>query len=279
MRNAMQFKAKIKTLAIQKEIAPQIVLQNYMLERFLERLASSKYRDYFIIKGGFLIAAMVGLDTRSTMDMDFTIKGKAVNLSSIRNMVSEICNIHIDDNVKLELSYIEEIRQNDEYDGFRVHISAIYTTINVPLKLDITTGDIITPKEITFKYYKMMDEGSVSVLAYNLVTILAEKLETILTRGDLNTRLRDFYDIYILSTVQEANISYDLLKIALQKTSKKRGSFNIVKNYDVIITAIQNSDIMKNRWTKYKISFNYAKNIEFDDICASIRRILTRINL
>ena len=198
MKNAMQLKAYVKNLAKEKKISAQIVLQNYMLERLLERISVSEYRDNFILKGGFLLAAMVGLDTRATMDMDATIKGLSVTKEKISQMFIDICKIHIDDDISFEFSGIDDIREVDEYSGFRVSLSGNYTPMAVPLKIDITTGDKITPREMVYTFNLMFEERSINVLAYTLETILAEKLETIISRGDQNTRPRDFYDVYIL---------------------------------------------------------------------------------
>lgn len=198
MKNPMQLKAIVKNIAKEKNISAALVLQNYMLERFLERVSLSRYRENYIIKGGFLIASMVGLNSRATMDMDATIKGYPVDENTIQKMIEEIISIPVDDSILFRLKSIKEIREGDEYTGYRVALSADYEKMAVPLKLDITTGDKITPSEIEFSYKLMMEERSISVLAYNLSTILAEKLETIISRGDQNTRPRDYYDVFIL---------------------------------------------------------------------------------
>lgn len=205
MKNAMQLKAIIKNLAKEKHISAQLVMQNFMLERLLERISVSKYQQNFILKGGFLIAAMVGLDTRATMDMDATIKGLPVNEQTIREMFEEICKIKLDDDVRFSFRSIGEIREGDEYTGYRVSLFANYQPMAVPLKLDITTGDRITPKEIEYRFKLLLEDRSISVLAYNLETIMAEKLETVISRGDQNTRPRDYYDIYILAKLQYCN--------------------------------------------------------------------------
>lgn len=193
MKNAMQLKAYVKNLAKEKNISAQIVLQNYMLERLLERISISEYHDNFILKGGFLLAAMVGLDTRATMDMDATIKGLPVTKETISEMFGEICKIHIDDDINFEFSDIADIREDDEYGGYRVSLSGNYPPMAVPLKIDITTGDKVTPREMVYSFNLMFEERSINVLAYTVETILAEKLETIISRGDQNTRPRDFY--------------------------------------------------------------------------------------
>ena len=226
MKNAMQLKAIIKNIAKEKHISAQLVMQNFMLERLLERISVSKYQRNFILKGGFLIAAMVGLDTRATMDMDATIKGIPVNEQTVRRMFEEICNIELADKVTFSFRSIGEIREGDEYTGYRVSLSANYPPMAVPLKLDITTGDKITPKEIEYRFKLFLEDRSISVLAYNLETIMAEKLETVITRGDQNTRPRDYYDIYILTKLQYSNIEPDSLKAALKAITQNCEKFH-----------------------------------------------------
>ena len=277
MKNAMQLKGVIKNIAKEKKLAPQIVLQNYMLERLLERISLSKYKDHYILKGGFLIAAMVGLDTRATMDMDVTIKGYPVEKDSIRTMVEEIINIPIDDSISFRLKSVEDIRETDDYPGYRVALTANYEKMAVPLKLDITTGDKITPKEIEFSYKSMFEDREIPVLAYNLSTILAEKLETVVTRGDLNTRPRDYYDIFILDKLYESAIDWDSVKQAFSATVEKRGSEALVSNYVKIIEGVVMSSVMQSQWEGYANNFAYAQGISFKDTCDTVQRLLERV--
>lgn len=274
MKNAMQLKAIIKNLAKEKHISAQLVMQNFMLERLLERISVSKYQRKFILKGGFLIAAMVGLDSRATMDMDATIKELPVNEQTVREMFGEICKIEINDEVTFSFRSIGEIREGDEYTGYRVSLSANYPPMTVPLKLDITTGDKITPKEIEYRFKLLLEDRSISVLAYNLETILAEKLETVISRGDQNTRPRDYYDIYILTKLQYANIEFNSLKAALNKTVDKRGSRAVVKDYCKIMDIVRNSEIMQKQWDNYQKDFEYATDIAFVDTCDTVVKLM-----
>lgn len=274
MTNAMQLKALIKNLAKEKCISAQLVLQNYMLERFLERTSLSSYRDNCIIKGGFLIASMVGLDTRATMDMDATIKGYPVKEDSIRKMIEEILGIPIEDGITFRLQSIHEIREDDEYSGYRASLIAEYGRMAVPLKLDITSGDKITPREIEYSYKLMWENRSISILAYNLSTILAEKLETILSRADQNTRPRDYYDVYILTKLQGENIDDKTLSLALSATAEKRGSAHLLSQFRDILSTVKSSSIMKIRWENYQKDFDYAKGIEFEECCNAIISLL-----
>lgn len=270
MKNAMQLKAIIKNIAKNKNISAALVLQNYMLERFLERVSLSRYHDNYIIKGGFLIASMVGLDSRATMDMDATIKGYPVNEEAIRKMVEDIIAVHVEDAIHFCLKSVREIREGDEYTGYRVALTADYEKMAVPLKLDITTGDKITPREIEYSYKLMMEDRSIRVLAYNLSTILAEKLETVVSRGDQNTRPRDYYDIYILSKLQVENIDIDSLKAALSATTAKRGSSELMMQYAEIMRTVKSSDVMKRQWDNYRKDFDYAAGIEFEETCDAV---------
>ena len=277
MKNAMQLKAIIKNLAKEKHISAQLMMQNFMLERLLERISASKYQRNFILKGGFLIAAMVGLDTRATMDMDATIKGLPVNEQTVREMFEEICKIEINDDVTFSFRSIGEIREGDEYTGYRVSLSANYPPMAVPLKLDITTGDKITPKEIEYQFKLLLEDRNISVLAYNLETIMAEKLETVISRGDQNTRPRDYYDIYILTKLQYSNIEPGALKAALEATTEKRGSSEVVKAYRKIMNTVRNSEIMQKQWDNYQKDFEYATDIAFVDVCDAVVQLVESI--
>lgn len=278
MKNPMQLKAIVKNIAKEKNISAALVLQNYMLERFLERVSLSRYRENYIIKGGFLIASMVGLNSRATMDMDATIKGYPVDENTIQKMIEEIISIPVDDSILFRLKSIKEIREGDEYTGYRVALSADYEKMAVPLKLDITTGDKITPSEIEFSYKLMMEERSISVLAYNLSTILAEKLETIISRGDQNTRPRDYYDVFILSKLKTDNVEMQDLKDAFFATTKKRGSTDVVNNYKAIMEVVRKSEVMKRQWNDYRKEFEYASGIEFEDTCDTVISLMNQLS-
>ncbi len=279
MKNAMQLKAIMKNIAKEKHISAQLVMQNFMLERLLERISVSKYQQYFILKGGFLIAAMVGLDIRATMDMDATIKGFPVNEQTVWKMFEEICKIELADNVTFSFRSIGEIREGVEYTGYRVSMSANYPPMAVPLKVDITTGDRITPREMEYRFKLLLEDRSISVLAYNLETIMAEKLETVITRGDQNTRPRDYYDIYMLAKLQSSNIEINTLKAALNATVEKRDSAAVVKDYHEIIDSVRCSEVMQNQWKNYQKDFEYAADIVFEDVCDLVMQLMDGIIL
>jgi len=277
MKNATQLKALVKNIAKDKGISAQIIMQNYMLERLLERISISKYKSNFIIKGGFLIAAIVGLDTRATMDLDATIKGLPVNEDSLLQTFTEICNVQIDDGITFNLKRADAIRKNDEYNGMRVSFEAIYPPMAVPLKIDITTGDKITPREIIYEFNLLFEPRKISILAYNLESILAEKLETIISRGDQNTRPRDFYDVFILNKLQWQNIDIDTLRNALCSTAERRKTEHIIPRYEEILETIMKSTVMSNHWKSYQKDFDYSKDIDFIDVCNIIEKIMAII--
>lgn len=277
MKNAMQLKAYIKNKALENKVSAQLVMQNYMLERLLQRISLSSFSDKLILKGGFLISAIVGIDQRTTMDMDTTIKNYPVTIETITEMFNEICNIFVDDDITFNIKSVSHIREKDEYEGVRVSLLAKYPPMSVPLKVDVTTGDRITPKEIQYSFKTMFDNDTIKVLAYNLETILAEKLETIISRGTENTRPRDFYDIYILCNLQWNNINVDWLKSALLSTIDKRNSQWIVQKWKYIIQTIKNDTNMINQWKSYSNTYEYAKDISFNQVCDIVSIILELI--
>lgn len=277
MNNATQLKAIIKNIAKEKGISAQLVMQNYMLERLLERISISKYRSNFILKGGMLIASMVGLDTRATMDMDATIKGVLVSEKSIQQMFLDLCKIEIADNITFSFIKIDKIREGSDYLGYRVSLTANYPPMSVPLKLDITSGDSITPKETYYNYNLLLDNMSINILAYNIETVLAEKLECIISRGDQNTRPRDFYDVFILHKLHGEKISYKCLNTAIIATADQRNTTKAIRNHESILKTILDSNIMHKYWLNYQKEFDYAKNIGFTDTCASVSSILNKL--
>jgi predicted nucleotidyltransferase component of viral defense system len=266
MSKGMQLKDKIKNLALKNHVPAQAVLQNFMLERLLERISLSKYKDMLILKGGMLIASMVGINNRTTMDMDATLRGFPLSEETIREAFLEICTMHLDDDITLVLDHIVPIREDDEYGGYRVAIIAKYESINTPLKIDITTGDIITPDAIRYTFHSNFEDKLIEVWAYNIETILAEKVETILRRSVLNTRPRDFYDVTIIIKTQRKAIKKKIFITALNATSKKRGSLLALQNKKTILQTIQSDTIMRQRWDRYCRENYYAKGIVFDDV-------------
>ena len=273
-KNRAQLKAWIKNMSKKVEVNENIILQNYMLERLLERIAVSEYKYKFILKGGMLITAIVGIDMRNTLDMDATIKGFDLKKDNLENILNEIFNIDLDDGVTFEFRGIKEIRQEDEYGGYRVSFDAKFDKLVVPIKLDITTGDVITPKEIKYKFHLLFEERSIEILAYNLETIIADKFETIISRNVDTTRARDFYDIYILWTTQQKNFDKKLLKQAIIKKFEYRGSSDKLNNIDEIMKVIKESDALKEHWKNYQSKFSYAEDISYEDTMRVLEEII-----
>ena len=246
IKTARQLKDLIRNLSREKSADAQILMRNYMMERFLERISLSEYRDKFILKGGMLVAAMVGLDARSTMDLDATIKGANVNVEDIENLISSIVTVPIDDGVKFQLKSISEIMDEAEYPGIRVSMSTTFDGVVTPLKIDISTGDAITPREVRYSFKLMLEDRSIDIWAYNLETVLAEKLETIITRTTTNTRMRDFYDIYILEQLHGTTLNPKILHDALLATAHKRGSEKYLNQAEEVFDEVENdSDMQK----------------------------------
>lgn len=271
MKSAMQLKALIRNMAKEKRIEAQILLRNYMFERLLERISLSKYKYNFILKGGMLVAAMVGIDTRSTMDMDATIKGYPVTEETVRKAFEEIMAIEIDDETQIIIKNVTTIRDEAEYGGFCVSLEASFDRIRVPLKIDITAGDKITPKEIGYRFGLMFEERNIEIFAYNLETILAEKLETIISRGTANTRMRDFYDVYILLKTQlNNNIDIQLFSKAFLATAENRNSLQVLNEAETVISEVLESETMNRLWENYRRSYSYAEELKWNDVCSAV---------
>ncbi|MBQ8618208.1 MAG: nucleotidyl transferase AbiEii/AbiGii toxin family protein [Clostridia bacterium] len=269
----MSLKAKIRNIAKQKGIPPQVVLQNYMFERLLVRLSASEYREKFVLKGGMLVAAIVGLDNRATMDMDTTLKNLPLTPEAIRNALEHVCAIVFDDGVTFEIGTITPIREDDIYGGYRVMLNARFDTILTPLSIDVSTGDAITPHAVQYIFSEIFDdEKSYELWAYNIETVMAEKVETILRRGVFNTRPRDFYDAYILTTTQE--FDRELFDDALKATAAHRGTTQQIAEVSGILQNIAESTELRLMWEKYRKQFAYAERIEYDQIINVLRALL-----
>jgi len=270
----MSFKAIINNMAKENNVAAQSVLQTYMLERLLERISISKYKDNFILKGGMLISAMLGIDSRTTMDMDTTIKGLPLTKDNITNIMDEICNIEIDDNVTLKINKVELIREDDDYDGYRITFEAKYNNeMPVIMKIDITTGDKITYKEIEYSFTLMLEDRKIQIWSYNVETIIAEKFEAIVKRGVLSTRIRDYYDVYMLINTQNKIIDKKTLKDAITLTAQHRGTNEIIKDWKKIVEKIANDSKMRQQWKRYQKDNFYAEEIEYKDLINAISKV------
>ena len=272
MSNAMSLKAKIRNIAKQKNIPAQVILQNYMFERLLVRLSASKYKEKFVLKGGMLVAAIVGLDNRATMDLDTTLKNLPLTPDAIRGALEQVCAIPFDDGVVFDIGTISPIREDDIYGGYRVMMNAKFDKMLTPLSIDVSTGDAITPHAIQYNFSEIFDdEKTFELWAYNIETVMAEKVETILRRGVFNTRPRDFYDAYILTTTQKFDKS--VFADALRATSKHRGTTHQIADVPEILHNIAESPELKAMWAKYRKQFAYAADIEYSQIMVVLKML------
>ena len=272
---ARQLKDLIRNMSKKKSADAQILMRNYMMERFLERISLSEYKNQFILKGGMLVAAMVGLDARATMDLDATIKGTNVSVEDVEMIISKIISIPLNDGVLFRIKRISEIMEEADYPGVRVSMETKFDGVITPLKIDISTGDVITPREIKYKFNLMLENRTIEVWAYNLETVLAEKLETVISRNVTNTRMRDFYDIYILQKLYGEQLSKDVLRDALVATAKKRETLEQIETEDIdeVFDEIQSSSVMENLWKAYQRNYSYSADIPWHTIMKSIRTL------
>ena len=278
IQTARQLKDLIRNLSRKNAADAQILMRNYMMERFLERISLSEYRDIFILKGGMLVAAMVGLDARSTMDMDATVKGATVSVKDVENMVVSIISTPLDDGVSFRIKQISEIMDDADYPGVRVSLETEFDHVITPLKIDISTGDAITPREIRYHFHLMLEDRFIEVWAYNLETVLAEKLETVITRTVTNTRMRDFYDIHILLELHGERLDGRMLQQALQATASKRGTGANLNNAALVFDEVERDATMQKLWNAYQKKFSYASDLPWNTVMSSVRKLyaLTR---
>ena len=272
--NSMQLKDKLRNMSKEKNVDFNTILRLYMYDRFIERLAMSKYKDNFILKGGFYLSTLFGVENRTTMDIDAAFKNANFDEATITKMMMEISSIKLDDNTKLKFLRITPIKQEDEYGGFRVDIQVELENVKEKFHIDIATGDPITPKEIKYKYKPILGNDYINLWAYNVETVLAEKIETILSRSELNGRMRDFYDVYLIYTRYWENININNFRKAIKTTFLKR-EYN--GNPIVAIQLLKRSELLKNRWQIYQMKYDYAKNISFDNLLVCIDEIITEI--
>ena len=271
IKTSRQLKDKIRNLAKEKSADAQILMRTYMMERLLERISISEYKKNFILKGGLLIASLVGLDFRSTMDVDTTVKGFDVNLTSVEQMIQNLIDVPLEDGVLFQIKNIDSIMEEAEYPCIRVSMQALFDGTITPLKVDMSTGDVITPDAIQYSYKLMFEDRYIQLLSYNLETVLAEKLETIVRRHLTNTRMRDFYDVYILKKLYESEISKPLLQDALDATVQIRGSTELLKHAEPSLKEIENSDDMRKLWLSYQSHYEYAQNISWDAVMEAVK--------
>jgi len=279
MKTSEQIKGAIRNISKKTGVNPNSLLQMCLFEGILEKLSKSKYSENFILKGGLLISSLIGVDMRSTMDMDTTVRGIPLNEDSISNILNEILAIEIDADIEYKLIKLSPIRQEDVYEDFCANISCVFGKINATLNIDITTGDVITPREMNYSYSKIIEEGTIPIMTYTIETILAEKFETISSRNITTTRARDFYDLYMIYSIYKDKINKDTLRKAIERTSKYRGSFEMALQYKEIVELFKESEAPKELWGKYVQNNLYAKDVDFLDTISVYKEIGDVLNI
>lgn len=277
IHTSRQLKALVRNRSNGNSAQAQTIIRNYIMERFLERISLSKYRDHFILKGGMLVSALVGLENRATMDIDTTIKNLPLSVDDVTDIITEIIKVAVEDGITFSIKRVFEIMDEAEYPGVRAMLEAELDSMRTPLKIDISTGDVITPKEIEFSYQLMFEKRSISIYAYNIETVLAEKIETVISRGIANTRLRDFYDLYILQQERKSDIDYEKVKMAFAATSRKRQSEDVMLRGNYILEQVDQNEEMQKLWKNYQHKFSYADGISWDVVMRSIKELYKHI--
>ncbi|MFR5985069.1 MAG: nucleotidyl transferase AbiEii/AbiGii toxin family protein [Bacilli bacterium] len=273
IKNKDSLKVKVSNLALSTNIPNKYLIQSFMFEALLKRISVSKYKDKFIIKGGLLLSSIFGVNLRSTMDLDTTIKGLPLDRTTITKVVNEIISIDLKDNIKLEIENIKDIREEELYSGFNVNLKAEFDGLRTNLMIDITTGDVITYKEVQFEYKTLFDNEIVNIMTYNYETIIAEKFEAIVSRNIDNTRMKDYYDLYMFVNLKWDDIDKTILRKAIFNTSKKRETLNYIEEADKYIELINEDSKLKSLWKNYQNNYVYAKDISFENTIDAIKVI------
>lgn len=269
-----QIRGRIKNLSEQNNADPRVLMRLYMMERYLERVSVSRYRNNFIVKGGVLVTSLLGISMRSTMDIDTTIQNYDLSLENTKRMIEDISRIDIDDGVDFTIKSVMKIMDDMEYPGIRFALDSRIGRMITPIKIDVSTGATITPRAIEYDYKLMLENRSISILSYNIETVFAEKLQTILSRGILNTRMRDFYDIHVLLTSHKREIDREILKRAFRATCKNRKTENIIDNLKSIYESITCDEKLSLLWLSYQRKYSYAKDIDFSSVLLSLDALL-----
>jgi len=277
IKNATAVKAKIKNKAGGDSDKSQIILRIYLMERLLERVSLSQYRDNFVLKGGLLVSSLVGVDMRSTMDVDTTVKSLPLNKRSAQKILEEIIAVKLEDGVAFRITKVQDIMEGHEYEGIRFMIECTMDKLKQTIKVDISTGDEITPRAVAYKLPLIIEDRSINLWAYNLETLLAEKLETIMVRAEANTRMRDFYDIHVLLEQDVVTIDRDTMKSAFYATCKRRKSTERIVTIDDVINKIADDEVMKQQWKNYRKNNYYVGTLEWDDVIESTRTLRTMV--
>lgn len=274
IRTSTQLKAKVRNLSAGDNDRAKLLIRNYVMERFLERIALSQYRNNFILKGGMLVAAVVGLEARATMDIDTTVKSLPLTMEDARKVVEDVIQVDVPDGVSFRITRVMDIMEGHDYPGIRFMLEATLDKLKQAIKIDISTGDVITPRAVEYSYKLMFEDRSISIWTYNLETLLAEKLETIMARETANTRMRDFYDIHVL---MEQPVDYQVLHNAFMATSEKRQSQEKVESFDSILAEVQADDTMRAMWDKYREDNSFVGDLSWADVNQSVLELKKRV--
>ena len=274
IHTSKQLKDKVSNLSRGDSDKAKFLIRSFMMERFLERVSLSKYQGNFIIKGGVLVAAMVGVDMRATMDIDTTVKALPLNEQDASNIISEICKTYVEDGVSFKIISVRRIMDDFDYPGIRMMLEARLDRLRQSIKIDISTDDIITPSAVKYEYKLMFEERTISLLSYNLETLLAEKLQTILARGIANTRLRDFYDVYELISKYKKDIDTDIIRRAFAATCSKRETVFEKSEADEVLSIILTDAEMKSMWNRYKEKNYYVEDFSWEDTVEKVSEVI-----
>ena len=272
-------KEKAKEIERKYKLNHYELLQRFMFERILERISLSKYQEYFILKGGLLLSALFGIDNRTTKDMDTTIKGLNISKEQMVNVLNEILSIDLKDGVKFELVDVTDIREDDEYGGNKYHLIGKLENLKINLDIDISTGDTVVPRELEYSYPSLFEDKKILIYTYNVETIISEKIETILRRGQYNSRMKDYYDIHMFLSKFKDNIDIDILKLSIKHTFNKRESFDYLKDYAQILDGIVSYDRIVNLWNIYAKKNKYANDIKFEEIINELREFISNLDI
>lgn len=272
-------KEKSKELERKYKLNHYELLQRFMFERILERISVSKYQENFILKGGLLLSALFGIDNRTTRDMDTTIKGLNISKEQMINVLNEILSIDLKDSVKFKLVDVTNIREDDEYVGNKYHLIGKLENLKINLDIDIFTGDKVVPKELEYSYPSLFEDKKILIYTYNAETIIAEKIETILRRGQYNSRMKDYYDIHMFLSKFKDTIDTNILKLSIKNTFDKRESFEYLKDYEKILEGISSYNRIVNLWNGYSKKNKYANNIKFKEIINELKKFISSLDI
>lgn len=269
--SAQSVKDKLKNISREKNVDFNSVMRFYMYDRFVERLSKSKYKDNFILKGGFHLSKLFGLDNRSTMDIDTAIRKTKFTEENLIVMINEIISIDVGDNVKFKIEKTELIHEEDEYGGLRITINFMLENIKDKFHIDLATGDPIYPRPDNYKYESLIGDEIYKVWSYNLETILAEKIETILSKLETSSRMKDYYDIYLIYKFKFDTINKEKFRGSVEKTFKKRKfDADLMTNLSIV----KESKVLRERWLSYSRKNSYARDVEFEETLECLEKLI-----